>query len=65
MLLSGAPIRIVASPPPFGRFDTDGTCGACCATPTPAAEIAKPTIAIKTRVLMWMPPKSEMLAKRA
>ena len=30
MLLSGAPIRIVARPPPLGRFDTDGTgAGAC------------------------------------
>jgi hypothetical protein len=37
MLLSGAPMRIVASPPPLGRFDTDGTGGAGAAAPLPPA----------------------------
>ena len=60
MLLSGAPMRIVASPPPFGRFDTDGTAApAACGLPSlgnagciVAAAIVQTKIAAETRVLM-------------
>ncbi len=40
MLLSGAPMRIVARPPPFGRFETDGTGGGCCGRAAAAATSA-------------------------